>query len=190
MGLDIFAVSHLKYVRSIPKGKGLGRLEQEVQDKGKEFFEVYFILSPNDPAHRARLTGMKPGLYEYTTKSRRHGFRAGSYSYYNWWRNELANFALGVDAEDVWFEPHMYRGQPFVELINFTDCDGRIGTTVAAKLAADFTSHTAKAKRFAATVTHPDAPDDPDTGTYWLQNFRDFATAFRLAAKDGALEFC
>lgn len=191
MGLDIFAASHLKYVRPIPRGKALERFYEGLEENGKSVDEAYFFLSANAAVHRARLGGMKAGLYSYTPgKSRRFGFRAGSYSYYNFWRDQLSLFALEVPAEDVWFDARAYRGRPFVELIDFTDCDGRIGTKVAAKLAADFTSHAARAKRHAPSVTHPEAPDDPEVGEGWLQNYRDFARAFRIAAKNGALQFC
>ena len=191
MGLDIFAASHLKYARPIPKGKAFDRLERDLQDDGRSLDKAYFILWPNQAAHRARLGGMKPGLYEYTKrKSRRFEFRAGSYSYYNWWRDELSRFALGAGAEEVWRNPRTYRGRPFVELIDFTDCDGRLGTNVCAQLAAHFTIHAARARRYAATVTHPEAPGDPDVGAGWLANYRDFARACRLAARGGALRFC
>jgi hypothetical protein len=149
---------------------------------------VYFVLHPNDRYHRARLGGMKTGIYAYTPRSRKYGFRAGSYGGYNLWRDQLSRFALGVPAEDVWLEPRRYRGKPFAELIDFTDCDGRIGTTVAAKLAEDFATHAARARRFAATL--PGADPNGWSPEEWLASYRDFARAFRLAAKDGALTFC
>jgi hypothetical protein len=189
MGLDISAASHLKYARTIPNAKAFDKLEADLLKKGKSLDDVYFMVYPNQRCHRARLGGMKSGLYERTPKSRGHEFRAGSYSYYNWWREELCEFALDTEPEEVWMYPEDFVGRPFVELIDFTDCDGRIGTNVAAKLAADFTIHAARAKRYAARVTHPDSPDDPEVGAGWLQNYRDFARAFRLAAKNGALAF-
>jgi hypothetical protein len=187
MGLDIYAASHLVYARPIPKGKALDRLEAELDERGKSLDEVYYCLWPNDRAHRARLRGMKPGLYEFTPQTRRCAFRAGPYSYYNWWRNELSLFALGAEAQDVWMAPEDYRGRPFVELIDFTDCDGRVGTPVAAKLAADFTAAARRATRHAAAVV---VDDNPDAGADWLRVYRDFARAFRVAARAGALKFC
>jgi hypothetical protein len=187
MGLDVYAVSHLRYVRPIPRGKAMERLEAEAEAQGKSPGELYFFLSGNDSSHRARLGGMKVGLYAFTRSSRRHSFRAGSYSGYNWWRNELSLFALGEEDESVWVEPQSFRGKPFWELIDFTDCDGRIGTTVAAKLAADFTGYAKKAARYAGTIT---VEDYPEAGANWLATYREFATALRLAAKDGALTFC
>lgn len=186
MGLDIFAASHLKYVGPIPRGSALNKMESAIEEKGKDLTDYYFFLSGNLPAHRTRLGGMKVGLYEFTKKSRKYGFRAGSYSGYGRWRELLCEFAFDQDIEDVWFDAQLYRGRPFIEIINFTDCDGRIGTSVAAKLAADFTSHAKRAKTFADTIKK----NDSWSGEGWLEVYRDFARALRLAAKDGALKFC
>jgi hypothetical protein len=68
-----------------------------------------------------------------------------------------------------------------MELINFTDCDGRIGTRLARKLAADFRAYAGKAEEFAATL------DDDES---FISNYRDFTRAFELAAQEGALAFC
>ena len=186
MGLDIFAANHLRYLQPVPKGKALDRIIEELEEQNKSLYDVYFPLFPNHPSHRARLGGMKTGLYEYTSKSRKYSFRAGSYSGYNAWRNHLSLFTLNAEAEEVWNAPRSYRDQPFFELINFTDCDGRIGTSVAEKLAEDFTSHATRAKRFASTLTDPEdwSPDN------WLEVYRDFTRGLRLAAKNGALTFC
>jgi hypothetical protein len=181
MGLDIHAASHLRYVGPFPKDEERERLERELLAQNKYLDDVYFFLSANSPGHKARLAGMKVGYYEYTDRTEQHSFRAGSYSGYNWWRQQLCLFALGVAPEEVWRHPRRYRGKPFVELIDFTDCDGRIGTKVAAKLAQDFRDHEKPAADFASTLGE-------DSG--WLENYEDFALAFELAAQDGALAFC
>jgi hypothetical protein len=181
MGLDIHAASHLRYLGPIPKAEERDRLEQELSAQDKCLSDVYFFLYPNDPAHKAQLAGMKPGLYEYTDQTQQHGFRAGSYSGYNWWRQQLCQFAQGVEPEEVWNHPRRYRGKPFVELIDFTDCDGRIGTKVAAKLAQDFRDHKKLAADFFSTL------GEENCG---VEVYEDFARAFELAAQDGALRFC
>jgi hypothetical protein len=181
MGLDIHAASHLRYVGPIPGEEERERLYEELEAQGKDPHEVYFFLYQNDTAHMSRLSGMKQGLYEYTEQSERHHFRAGSYSGYNWWRQQLCQFAHGVEPQEVWQHPRRYRGKPFVELIDFTDCDGRIGTKVAAKLAGDFRDHRKPAADFATTLGE---------GNYWFEVYEEFAQAFDLAAQDGALEFC
>lgn len=181
MGLDIHAASHLAFARPMPEGEDFDSLEEEVNRQDKCLDEVYFLLYPNDPGWEAHLTGMEPGLYEYTPATEQCHFRVGSYSAYNWWREQLSRFALGVEPNTVWEDPDRFSGRPFVELINFTDCDGRIGTQLAAKLAADFRSHEDKATGFAAGL---------DGGDGFLSVYREFAVAFEVAAQQGALAFC
>jgi hypothetical protein len=183
MGLDVHAASHLRYVGPMPSYEERDRLEQELDKQKKLMDEVYFFLSANDRAHKARLDGMKPGLYQYTERSRQHGFRAGSYSGYNLWRRLLSRFAHGVEPEEVWEHPRRYRGKPFVELIDFTDCDGRIGTKVAARLAKDFRDHAGRIAEFGAKL-------NAEEREYWLEVYGEFTKAFELAGQDGALRFC
>ena len=181
MGLDIHSASHLRYLGPIPTGEDLDRLDEEASRLDTTVHDLYFFLEPNDPGWEGHLTGMEPGLYEYTAATEQHDFRAGPYSYYNLWREHLCQFALGVEPSSVWEDPERFAGRPFVELINFTDCDGRIGARLASKLAADFRAHADKAEGFAASLE-----DDED----FLDNYRDFARAFELAAQQGALAFC
>src|SRR5262245_51471646 len=75
-------------------------------------------------------------------------FAAGSYSAYNDWREHLALMAHGVEAEHIWQNPERYPA--FRELIDFTDCDGTLGTEICQKLADDFHSYLAKAVAYAA----------------------------------------
>jgi hypothetical protein len=181
MGLDIHAASHLRYAHPIPQGEDFDRLEEQVNRQDKCLDEVYFLLYPNDPDWEGHLAGMEPGLYEYTAESEQHDFRVGPYSYYNLWREHLSQIALGVEPSAVWEDPERFAGRPFVELIDFTDCDGRIGAQLAAKLAADFRAHAAKAEEFAGTL---------EVDGDFINNYRDFTRAFELAAQQGALAFC
>lgn len=68
-------------------------------------------------------------------------FRAGAYSAYNRFRNSISTIALSVKAEEVWENPLKYKGKPFFEIINFTDCDGCFDYVIADKLLNDFTTH-------------------------------------------------
>jgi hypothetical protein len=181
MGLDIPAASCLRYARPIPEGDEFDRLEEEADAQDKCLDELYFLLYPNDPDWEEHLSGMRPGLYEYTPATEQHSFRAGPYGGYNWWREHLSRFALGVKPNAVWENPRRFAGRPFAELINFTDCDGRIGTRLAAKLVADFRAQADRAAAYAATI---------EQGQSFLENYRDFARAFALAAQEGALAFC
>lgn len=181
MGLDIHAASHLRFVRPMPDAEEFDRIEAELDDESIE--DRYFLVHPNEAGQEAHLAGMEPGMYEYTATSVQHEFRAGSYSGYNWWREQLSRCALGVPPEEVWEDPDSFAGQPFVELVNFTDADGRIGTRLARKLAADFRNDATTAEKYAAEL-------EGKEGEYFLSVYRDFATAFELAAQDGAVRFC
>lgn len=116
------------------------------------------------------------GLCRTTGKTQKHCFYAGSYSSYSWWRDVLSTHFYGVPAYHVWANRDDYRDLPFFELIDFSDCEGYIGATVAAKLAADF-----KAYRAAASSV--------DVGEHWLEQYENWARAFAVAARGGVVEF-
>src|SRR3972149_5024711 len=70
------------------------------------------------------------GYYTYAEKL---SFRAGTYSSYNQWRDQLAQLAQGA----------------FLELINFSDCEGAIGSKTSTKLLKDFQDHEQKTRKSA-----------------------------------------
>jgi len=112
------------------------------------------------------------------------GFRAGSYSGYNWWREQLCQLALDVPPDDVWGDPEHYAGKPFVELINFSDCEGCIGPITAAKLAVDFREYGPRVRTRAATQI-----TDTEERSYFLDSYADWQRAFEVAAHDGFVIF-
>ena len=131
----------------------------------------------------ARTDGLAEGRY---AASRSLHFRAGSYSGYNRWRDELAKLA-GYKA--VWHKaPYDKTGEeshaagaweaaegPFWELINFSDCEGFIGPKTSAKLALDFAEFQPKA----------DAVEDP-----WFRDlYARWREAFEVASNGGAVDF-
>jgi hypothetical protein len=187
MGLDIEAASKLTFAQPYRSRAALDKLFREYDARGEDLFEAYFVIFPNRSAHRARLRGTRTGLYTRAKGSRSHEFRAGSYSGYGWWRDQLAHFAHNVPAEEIWHNPRRYRGGAFVELIDFSDCEGHFGALVSAKLCADFVEHARKARPFSLTLN---TAEEPNVGAYWLEVYRDFARAFKLAADGGALKFC
>jgi len=83
------------------------------------------------------LRGLQMGRC-YETSGNVIEFRAGSYSGYNKWRDELARRALDLPAATVWEDPSRFVEAPFFELINFSDCEGTIGPDAASDLATDF----------------------------------------------------
>ena len=115
----------------------------------------------------------------------RTSFRAGSYSGYNWWREQLCRFALEVEPGEVWEDPDAFAGKAFVELINFSDAEGAIGPRTAAKLARDFQNHAARRGEWAARHIA-----NADEREYFVESYADWQHGFELAAQGGVLIFC
>jgi len=103
-----------------------------------------------------------------------HKFRAGSYGGYNEWREWLTLTMLSTAPREIWDHPELYQGDPFYELINFSDCEGIIGPAISSKLARDFVDH-----------AHMTARAD----AWQRDRYNDWAKAFQLAADFGMVEF-
>jgi len=136
---------------------------------------IYLTIHPE--LFPERTTPVSEGCYQYAEE---FDFRAGSYSGYNRWRDQLSRFAHGVSPETVWGNAD-YVGKPFYELIEFSDCEGFIGPVVATKLSRDFQEHTSEAIKWSRQYG---AEAD-----YWLQKYHDWMKAFRLASDNGVVRF-
>jgi hypothetical protein len=161
MGLDVTAYSKVTLVRESEKWC-------DEDDDGARWFGPRRGFD--------RWSPMKPGLYH--ADDGLHEFSA-PYSAYNRWRNDLAIRVLGKSAEQVWNDP---QPGPFVELINFSDCEGDMCSGVCARLDADF-------KRWevlgdVGAQAHMGKPEE--TFGKW---FRGFAKMFAHAANGGAVRF-
>lgn len=157
MGLDITACGKLTAVARHPEGEDEESLR--IDQTSLDYTEKYFP---------GRTAGLAPGIY---SPAETFPFRAGSYSGYGEWRNQLAIFAGWPSAKHVW--ENVDTG-PFVELINFSDCEGYIGPQVAAKLAKDFADHAARA-----------AKAEP----WFAALYRSWRTAFEIASDGGCVVF-
>lgn len=157
MGLDIHYASRMKLVTTDH--------DEDPDEPGADWF-----YANRDYPQRA--PGLIDGCYVGDIVG---GFRAGSYSGYNRWREALSRLGLGVDPEQVWGSPEFYAGKPFFEVVCFSDCEGAIGAEVSAKLAADFAAYEERA----AT----------ELDEYDLRVYRDFRRAFEAAADAGAVQF-
>jgi hypothetical protein len=168
VGLDITAYKQLTEVADQP-----GNEDGFVDDN---LFHVDKVtLKWTERNFPGRTAGLNPDTFYDFEDS--FGFRAGSYSGYNSWRNWLATVA-GFDSADAVWNSAVIEG-PFVELINFADNEGFIGPIVAAKLAKDFADHEAKAAK-AATDAHEG---------WYIEVYRDWKKAFEMAADNGAVDF-
>lgn len=156
MGLDITAYSKLSLVEAV----SLKKMQETNWEHPLRYKDNRPYLFENwEPA---RLPPLVEGFYRCDGET--HGFRAGSYSGYSAWCNVLATVAPPDDPA------------AFLELVEFSDCEGAMGPAVARKLHDDFTRHLDRA----ATVM---------TDTWDLERYMHWMRAFELAADGGAVHF-
>ena len=193
MGLDITAYSKVA-------GNYLGPAEQFSDDQREELAEDDNVVRVyTDTGFEERLDGHAQGYYRMNPSGESFGFRAGSYSGYNWWRRHLSRMAFDMEAEDIWEimaeEPEELTGHPFVELINFSDCEGCIGPRTSRKLAEDFRKFAEQAKAYVEAQQSPNNPNrgvedaDEAANEWWLEAYGEWQRAFELAADDGFVKF-
>lgn len=159
MGLDITALRKVKFIASEAD-------YDEMDEKGYD----YAWVNTDFPE---RADGRESGFYFFEEQV---GFRAGSYSSYNHFRDWLSQTALGVPAHVVWSNAEEYAERPFFELIHFADNEGIIGPGPAKRLALAFAEHAEQAKATGG--------DD-----YYYDTYERFWRAFELAADDGLVQF-
>lgn len=162
MGLDITAYSQLK-------------------DTGRPFDwavdEENALISNNHPDFATRCVEFTPGnAFKYSVS-----YRAcvGAYSYYGAWREKLAKLA-GYSPVTGGTRPYskgawVATEGPFWELVNFTDCDGVLGTAVCQKLAKEFADYEESARLL----------EDDD----FLYTYLQFRAAVEWASDGGAVVF-
>jgi hypothetical protein len=137
-----------------------------------------------NPEFSGRDAGLEPGtVYVRPEPSATYEFRAGSYRGYNDWRNALARLAgFARGAEQAWNDG-LEHG-PFIELINFSDCEGVIGPVVSAKLARDFAEWQERANSLAEKGRGAPWCDAP---VWFLGLYAHWRKAFEMAADGGAV---
>lgn len=165
MGLDISYMSKAKL--EMPYNADQDDWHDEADERGLT------TIYPNpDFAEIGQDDGLERGAY---SGEREGGFRAGSYSGYNRWREQLSMMALGVMPTVVWNNPDEFGGRPFYEIVHFSDCEGVIGPKTSAKLAKDFEDHLDKARS--------------DLDEYSFGKYEEWLKAFQTAADDGLVRF-
>lgn len=152
MGLDIGVYNKLKEVKN-PKVDEYGDLIDEdlliIRQEVLDYTEKYF---------EGRTQGINSGAYK---AKKTFSFRAGGYIGYSLFRDKLSD--LSQDNQ-------------FYELINFSDCDGYIGSVVSKKLAKDF----GELEKEAESVLY----------SHEFETYLNFKKAFEEASKDGIVCFC
>ncbi len=164
MGLDIIAYSKLKK----------NEYSSAMSEEDREYLDINcLIMSPVlteiDEAFPGRAEPLKYNGDIYTCGSYKE-YSIGAYSTYGWFRRALETFSDDCDC--------------FNELINFSDCEGVIGSVVSKKLYKDFSSNQ---KPFEQWVNQKYSVVD---GMWLLQIYYKFESAFGIAKDGGAVEFC
>lgn len=180
MGLDISYASKINF-------------EKRREPDFEEMHQNSVFLYPNDSL-LDQSEGIKNG--EYISEGIQGSFRAGSYSGYSNWRRTLSKM-IGWEIEDLWQHVGtlVQRNEnlndvlnesdelkvdiPFVELLNFSDCEGFIGPKTSAKLYLDFLEWNEKAK---VSV--------PFKGGYFYETYQEWTEAFKVASDGGCVIFC
>lgn len=163
-------------------------------EKSSEYFDVIYIYPQTFIYHLGSLEC--DSCYISTENSKYNSFRAGSYSGYNDWRNNLAEMAGYGCAENVWkdfpnirylklkkIEGEEAKIKPFYELIFFSDCEGCIGPEIAKKLYKDFCDFDEQAKKFNKDPLNIE-PDD-----WFYIKYCAWKEAFRVASDSGIVLF-
>jgi len=101
-------------------------------------------------------------------------FRAGSYSGYNQFRNELCKIANNITAKELWdLDNESFK--LFYWLINFTDCDGYIGASYCKILYDEFVKYEDEVKS--------------NLQEYYHIIYDNFKEAFRIGSVNGLVSF-
>ncbi|EJO27494.1 hypothetical protein, partial [Achromobacter marplatensis] len=138
MGLDVTAYARIKKLDAVFDEDG-EPIDPTTREPLEYDFKAY--QNPNFPGRADDIEDRAVYLGEDSA-----GLSVG-YGGYNVWRDELAKAAgypkgkykqHGMDWESHCVECWNGAQGPFSELINFSDCEGAIGTAVSAKLARDF----------------------------------------------------
>ena len=152
MGLDISVYNKLKEVKNAEMDEDGNVINDEllnIKQKVLDYTEKHF---------EGRTQGIHSGAYK---ANRAFGFCAGGYIGYGLFRDKLSD--LSQDNQ-------------FYELINFSDCEGYIGSVISKKLAKDF----GELEKEAESVLY----------SHEFETYLNFKKAFEEASKDGIVCFC
>jgi hypothetical protein len=193
MGLDISAISDVKSVE-IPEDIELW--SDEYYDWEQDIGGNVWNLNPNS-WFPEQSEGLTDGPVQ--AQGEQYGFRAGSYSGYGEWRDDLARAAGYIGgAQQVWgnFDTGESMGdiysKPFTHLINFSDADGVIGPIVSEKLYQDFVNYEDDVMKIVDQwylKLDPDKEYDTETVKWFRAKYNDWKQAFNIARNNGAVIF-
>jgi len=169
VGLDVSHYTSIKFLRKL-------REDEEYFDRHEADMPDARHLCPVDFPRQAE--GID-GIYVVEGAV---SFRVGSYSYYNHWRNQLAQMIGEGTAADVWEKSDAGKDGPFYDLIHFSDCEGVIGPQTCDRLAQSFDVWRDRAQEYGEKI-------EGRGGRDFLATYEEFRTAFKAAARHGCVEF-
>lgn len=160
MGLDCTAYSNLRQLHV-----------EEIQfPEHKEKNETIFYLNEDYPNSAKDILPDVVYLYD-----KKESWKSGSYGSYNQWRDWLATLG-GWKSTDHACQKGNW-GDPFFELINFSDCEGTLGTNVCKKLLKNFIDFQHKADALSSEYN------------YYKKLYNQWRFAFEVASDNGAISF-
>jgi hypothetical protein len=184
MGLDIMAISNLeKKIKMDPRVKVLS---WQIRPKVKET-RIKIDVTPYGSEHGGfnKCEDMEGGKYAETDATVEHHFRAGSYGGYNTFRKYLSRALCGVEPEAIWATPEDFKAAPMFEMINFSDCEGILGTGICKKIHPQFVENREKFENY----LKEQFGYDENEVRWQMSTYDDFTEAFRLGAENGIVVY-
>lgn len=199
MGLDVSYYNNVRRVPDEEVPEGVEAFNQAYDDWEADFSKdnnaFLYYLDPDRGPFGGHMKGLEPGWYEVPKEGGGY-LRGGSYGGYNTWRDDLAlaaGYEHGADTAwgmtDLLYQPD---SPPFLELINFSDSDGVIGSIVSKKLYNDFVKYE---KDILKRVDQWYLKMDPhkeyntDDTQYFIMKYNQWKEAFRDASNNGFVSF-
>lgn len=129
---------------------------------------------------------IEPGEYDRSEESEEHSFRAGPYSYYNRFRETLSMSMHGVMPVQIWnaVNDDEFDNTAFIEMIDFSDCEGCIGAEVSNKLYHDFANNRHLFKEYIDGQGW-----EEEKIVDYFEVYEDFMKAFEIARREGIVIF-
>lgn len=162
MGLALWAYANIQPADGSFKFDGPEEIH-DVQTNQVRNDLVGFYTHPTYPAWSDGIQSFRAYRFSHLEK-----FHIGPYSYYSRFRNWLSALAENGHVDQP--------GDPFYEVLIFSDCEGVINSTISAKLHVDFVRFQAKAKAFPEAECH-------------ISAYESMMRAFQIASVKGAVSF-
>lgn len=130
MSLDVTIYLNPKFIKSVTQDEF-----EELEGPGCMIFHVHDVIT--QPFYTQNAGDLIPdSMYSYKDS---HHLNTGYGQHYAFRALLIETFYGGrVRVDDVFTYPESFADKPFIELVNFSDCDGYIAGDVIGELAKDF----------------------------------------------------